>query len=158
MDINEITRIAELMQQFDLTEFLIESEELKLTLRRGPGTAPAGPNVVAPLVVEAAAPPPSGAPSPAADQPSGPDGGDEEPGTTINSPIVGTFYSAPATDRPPFVRVGDEVNEETVVCIVEAMKVMNEIKAETCGRIERVLVENATPVEYGQPLYQITPL
>ena len=158
MDINEITRIAELMQQFDLTEFLVESEELKLTLRRDTAKAPADAPVAAPPAAEATASPPPPAPAAAADQPTGPDEEEEDQGTTLNSPIVGTFYSAPAADKPPFVRAGDEVTEDTVVCIIEAMKVMNEIKAEMCGRIERVLVENATTVEYGQPLYQITPL
>ena len=157
MDIDEITRIAELMQRFDLSEFVAESEGRKVTLKRGVAPAPAHAVVVA--QPPAGAPqPPSPAPLSSTDQLSAPDGRPEGEAMTINSPIVGTFYSSPSTDRPPYVRVGDEVNEDTVVCIVEAMKVMNEIKAEACGRIERVLVENATPVEFGQPLYQITPL
>jgi acetyl-CoA carboxylase biotin carboxyl carrier protein len=79
------------------------------------------------------------------------------PAATIASPIVGTFYAAPAPDAPPFVKVGDTVDADTVVCIVEAMKVMNEIKAEQCGVIRKVLVDNATPVEFGQPLFEIDP-
>lgn len=76
----------------------------------------------------------------------------------IKSPMVGTFYRAPAPDEPPYVEVGDVVNEETVVCIVEAMKVMNEIKAECRGKVAKILVENGQPVEYGQPLFLIEPL
>jgi acetyl-CoA carboxylase biotin carboxyl carrier protein len=73
------------------------------------------------------------------------------------SPIVGTFYAAPAPDAAPFVRPGEKVSPETVVCIVEAMKVMNEVKAEISGVVRRVLVESGTPVEFGQPLFEIEP-
>jgi acetyl-CoA carboxylase biotin carboxyl carrier protein len=76
---------------------------------------------------------------------------------TIYSPMVGTYYSAAAPDAPPFVRVGDTVGDETVLCIIEAMKLMNEIKAETKGRIHKILVENGVPVEYNQPLFLIEP-
>ena len=76
---------------------------------------------------------------------------------TIYSPMVGTFYSAPAPDAPSFVRAGETVNEETVLCIIEAMKLMNEIKAETKGRIYKIMVENGVPVEYNQPLFLIEP-
>ncbi len=75
----------------------------------------------------------------------------------ITSPIVGTFYLAPSPDAQPFVKPGDKVGPETVVCIVEAMKVMNEVKAEVSGVIRRILVENGTPVEFGQPLFEIEP-
>lgn len=78
-----------------------------------------------------------------------------EPENTINAPIVGTFYISPSPDAQPFVKVGDEVTADTVVCIVEAMKVMNEIKAEKNGVIREILVENSTPVEYGQALFVI---
>ena len=156
MDINEITRIAELMQEFDLTEFMIESEELKLTLRRGAGAF--GDYVPQPPAVHSTTGlPPEGTPAAPPDQDASA-GEEVEAGTTINSPIVGIFYSTPGPDKPSYVNVGDEVTEDSVVCIVEAMKVMNEIKAETRGRIERVLVDNATPVEFGQPLFEITPL
>ncbi|MGB9690817.1 MAG: acetyl-CoA carboxylase biotin carboxyl carrier protein [Candidatus Sumerlaeaceae bacterium] len=76
---------------------------------------------------------------------------------TINSPMVGTFYRAPAPDAPPFVDVGDRVKEDTTLCIIEAMKLMNEIKAEMRGKVVKILVENGMPVEYGQPLFLIEP-
>ncbi len=76
----------------------------------------------------------------------------------VTSPMVGTFYRSPAPDAPAFVQVGDRVDENTVLCIIEAMKLMNEIKAETTGVIRQVLVENGQPVEYGQPIYAIEPL
>lgn len=81
----------------------------------------------------------------------------EEKLASIKSPMVGTFYRAPAPDAPSYVEVGDEINEDTVLCIVEAMKLMNEIKAETRGKVAQILVENGQPVEYGQPLFIIEP-
>jgi acetyl-CoA carboxylase biotin carboxyl carrier protein len=108
--------------------------------------------------VVAAAPAPAmalAAPSaPAAAAPTA-DAQADDLGETIDSPIVGTFYAAPSPDADSFVKVGDTVSADTVVCIVEAMKVMNEIKAEKSGVIKRVLVDNATPVEFGQPLFEI---
>lgn len=80
----------------------------------------------------------------------------EAPGTFVTSPMVGTFYAAPGPDLPPFVKVGDRVNEQTVVCVVEAMKVMNDVKAGIAGVVAEVLVENAQPVEFGTRLLRIT--
>lgn len=146
MQIDQIEKIAKLMQDYDLTEFDMESEDMKLTMcRGGEMMAP----VHAPMMPAAAPAPQAAAPAAAAAEPEAPSA------VTIDSPIVGTFYASPAPDAAPFVKAGDEVNEDTVVCIVEAMKVMNEIKAEQRGRIKKVLVDNATPVEYGQPLFEI---
>lgn len=147
MDIRKISQLAQVMTTHDLTEVTVETADLKLSLRRGrvveavamPLAREAAP------VTPAAAPAPSSAAAPAASF------------AAITSPIVGTFYLAPAPDAPPFVKPGDKVGPETVVCIVEAMKVMNEIKAETSGVIRRILVENGTPVEFGQPLFEIEP-
>ncbi len=80
-----------------------------------------------------------------------------KPGTVVTSPFVGTFYRAPSPDSPPFVDVGTVVKKGQVLCIVEAMKLMNEIEAETAGKIAEILVQNATPVEFGQPLFRIEP-
>jgi acetyl-CoA carboxylase biotin carboxyl carrier protein len=104
-------------------------------------------------------PQPAAAPAKASieDAPAGAKTAPDDDRITITSPIVGTFYSAPAPDKPPYVKAGDSVDEDTVICIVEAMKVMNEIKAEVRGTVVRVLVENATSVEYGQPLFEIKP-
>lgn len=145
MNIKEIASVADLMTKHDLSEFSIESEDMKLVIRRdrAPQVAPQPPP-----------PPPQPAAAGAPEQPQ-PQPAQEEPAKTIDSPIVGTFYEAPAPGSAAFVSVGDEVDEETVVCIVEAMKVMNEVKAECKGRIKKRLVDNAQPVEYGQPIFEI---
>ena len=157
MNIDEIGRIVGLMTKHNLTEFCIESEDLKLRLKRGgePGTASAlaAHQFVQPTVMET--PGVADCSSSAADLAAGDE--PEDNVLTINSPIVGTFYSATAPDVPQFVNVGDTVQEDTVVCIIEAMKVMNEVKAEQCGVIRRILIENATSVEYGQVLFELDP-
>jgi len=151
MNSEEIKRIADIMQEFQLTEFKLESEDMKMAIKRDyptqnvTMTTAAMPAAVAPMAPVAA---------PAADAPA--DAAPADPaGDTIDSPIVGTFYSAPSPDTPNFVKAGDTVTPDTVVCIVEAMKVMNEIKAETSGVVKKVLVDNASPVEFGQPIIEL---
>ncbi len=151
MKIDEIKTIAKMMAEHNLTEFKIEADDYNLCIRRG-SDAPvyaAVPAPVAPAPVPVAAP--AAAPAPASAAP------EAAPVklNTIDSPIVGTFYRATSPDAEPFVKVGQKVEPDTVVCIVEAMKVMNEIKAEKGGIIKDILVENANPVEYGQPLFVI---
>ncbi len=147
MEIKDIKRIVELMKNNDLTKFAMKDKDFELTLKRG-GEQP---------VIVAAAPavaPVAGAPAAAAAAPEV----DEDDGLVeIPSPIVGTFYRKPAPDADNFARVGTEVSEDTVVCIIEAMKVMNEIKAEVSGVIKKVLVDDAAPVQYGQPLFLVEP-
>ena len=148
MKIDEIRTIVKLMADNDLTEFKIEAEEYNLCIKRG------GENttLVAPAHMMAApAPAPAVAPAaaPAAEEK------ENIELVTIDSPIVGTFYRSPSPEAESFVKVGDTVEADTVVCIVEAMKVMNEIKAEKSGVIKEILIENANPVEYGQPLFVI---
>ena len=157
MEIKDIKRIVELMKNNDLSEFSLKDKDFELVLKRGPREV-----VYAPPAAPAAAPvapAPAAAPAPATPAPAEePAAKDEEEGLVeIVSPIVGTFYRKPAPDAEPFVQVGDEVTEDTVVCIVEAMKVMNEIKAEVSGIIRKVLVDDATPVQYGQPLFLVEP-
>lgn len=141
-----------MMKKFDLTEFEIEEEDLKLRLKRKGDEvfpAPAAGYSAPPFPVAAsapAAPAPESAPAPAAE---------EAPGKVIKSPMVGTFYRAPSPESAEFVKPGDKVEETTVVCIVEAMKVMNEIQAEVRGTIKEALVENGASVEYGQPLFKL---
>ncbi|MBN2451200.1 MAG: acetyl-CoA carboxylase biotin carboxyl carrier protein [Lentisphaeria bacterium] len=147
MNIDEISRLAELMSTHDLSEISLHNADMRVRIRRGFAVmaAPAA-------MVPASAPGVGAAPGPTAG------GGAVEaapPMTAITSPIVGTFYVAAAPDAPPFVKPGDAVEPDTVVCIVEAMKVMNEIKAEMRGVIKRVLADNATPVEFGQPLFEV---
>ena len=146
MDIRKISQLAQLMSTHDLAEISFESADVKLLLKRGRLVETlAAPAPVAAAALPAVPAASSAAPAPAAAAPA------------ITSPIVGTFYFAPAPDAPPFVRPGDTVGPDTVVCIVEAMKVMNEVKAETSGVIRRLLVENGTPVEFGQPLFELEP-
>ncbi|WP_294506388.1 acetyl-CoA carboxylase biotin carboxyl carrier protein [uncultured Victivallis sp.] len=154
MKIEEIKTIVKLMSDHDLTEFKIEAEEYNLCIRRG-GSVPAQiVTQVAPAVPAVAA-----MPAPAATQAAAPAVAAAEvaaaPAETIDSPLVGTFYRASSPEAQPFVKVGDKVTPDTVVGIIEAMKVMNEIKAEKSGVIKEIAVENGQPVEYGETLFVI---
>jgi acetyl-CoA carboxylase biotin carboxyl carrier protein len=161
-DLAHIREIVGLMAENDLTLFHFEKQGSKLELRRGsdfeaakellkhlpsaqaaPVALAAAPASVAAPTVTAAAAPAAAAPAPAAS------------GPTINSPMVGTFYRSTAPGEKSFANIGDSVDENTTVCIIEAMKVMNEIKAEMRGTIARVLVEDGKPVQYGQPLFEL---
>jgi acetyl-CoA carboxylase biotin carboxyl carrier protein len=159
LDLKEIRQIIDLMKRSDLTEFAVEEEGFKLRIRRGsPGSGsvvtrsnPVG--ALSPTVEPAAAPAapkplaPALAPAPAAT---------EEPGIAyIKSPMVGTFYRAASPESPAFVDVNAKVQENSPVCIIEAMKIMNEIQAEVKGTILEVLVENGQPVEFGQRLFRV---
>jgi len=160
MDIKNIKKIIDLMKANDLCEFEMEEEGFRIGIKRRNGSEPQvvlssapQPVVVSPAVApvaSATATAPGIAPAPAAQ---------EEKGKflEIKSPIVGTFYRATSPDAEPCVTVGKEVESETVVCIIEAMKVMNEIKAECKGVIRKILVENATPVQFGQVLFLVEP-
>lgn len=147
MSKERIEELLRLMEAHGLAELELKDGDFSVRLSKGAMLAAAAPFVAAGLSPAPAAPV-AGAPAAKASAA----GADLR---QVKSPIVGTFYSAPAPDASPFVRIGDEVNEETVVCIVEAMKVMNEVKAEKSGVIKEILVENASPVEYGQPLFVI---
>ncbi|MGJ3244222.1 MAG: acetyl-CoA carboxylase biotin carboxyl carrier protein [Opitutales bacterium] len=154
MDIKEIKQIVDLMKRSDLTEFEIEEKDLKLRIcRQGKDAVVEGmpPAMAVPPAPATPAPPAqtNQAPQPAGTPP------EDDDAVYIKSPMVGTFYQAPSPDSPPFVEKGARVTRETVVCIIEAMKVMNEIQAEVSGTIAEVLVENGDPVEYGQPLFKI---
>lgn len=161
MDIQLVRKLVKLMASNDLTEFEIEDQEsgLRLHLRRAGSDAPPGAPLVNVVGGAAAAPIAAAPPVAAPGVPAPPQAeGGESNGTPFLSPMVGTFYRATSPDSDPFVEVGAKINEESVVCIVEAMKVMNEIKAETKGVVTEILVENGEPVEYGQPLFLIQPL
>lgn len=141
------------MARNGLTEFELERDNFKIRICKsangGYQVAPAAP-VYAPA--PAALPAPSH-PVPAAAAPAA----SASPGPAINSPMVGTFYRSPSPDSPSYVEVGTEVTEDSVVCIIEAMKVMNEIKAEVKGVITEIVAENGKPVEFGAPLFRIQP-
>ena len=149
MELKEIKKIVEMMTENDLAEFLLEEEAFTLQLKRG--TAGVTQMVSAPQMVAAA-------PVQAAASAAAPAAVAEDAGlVAIKSPMVGTFYRSPSPDSDVFVQIGQDVNKETVVCIVEAMKVMNEIQAEVKGKIKKILVDNATPVQFGQPLFLVEP-
>ena len=151
MDIDRIKTVIDLMREHELNEFAIEEPDFKLTLKRGGATMMMAPQMMAPAMAPAAAPAPTAAPA----APAAPAAAADDGLTPIPSPLVGTFYRAGSPDADPFVAVGSRVNKDTVVCIIEAMKVMNEIKAETSGVIKKILVENATAVQFGQPMFLI---
>jgi acetyl-CoA carboxylase biotin carboxyl carrier protein len=147
--------LAEVLRRHDLSEIEIEQDGLRLYLRRGAEPAPAASVVAlpthAPPSPAAHAPPPSSAPAPAAHSTDTSDGNV----SYITSPFVGTFYRSPSPDTAPFVDVGTRVRKGQVLCIVEAMKLMNEIESEIEGSVVQILVENGQVVEYGEPLFKI---
>lgn len=150
MKLEEIKTIVEFMKENELVEFSMEDADGKLSLKRECQSP-----VFAPVYPAPAASPAAATPAPAAqkDAPAEP----QEEGTPVKSPLVGTFYRSSSPDADPFVKVGSHVTAGTVVCIVEAMKVMNEIKAGVSGTVAKVLVENASAVQFGQPLFLVTP-
>ena len=155
IDIRKLKELVRLMVANDITELDLRDTEDHVRMRRPNPDAPV-PTVSVTSAAQApatpAAPPPAAAPAPAASEP---DAGDREGLIAIESPMVGTFYAAPNPDASAFVSVGAEVNADTVVCLIEAMKIFNEIKAETSGRIEEICVKNGDAVEFGQPLFYL---
>ncbi|MEL6614086.1 MAG: acetyl-CoA carboxylase biotin carboxyl carrier protein [Bacteroidota bacterium] len=176
MDLDKIERLLDIVAKSGLAEVAVEEHDFQLTVR---ATAPApeasGASAQAPMVIAmpgygapaaapaapapaapAAAPPPAAAPAAPAAAPEA----DAEPGSgagesLVSAPIVGTFYAAPSPDADPFVKVGDRVEKGQTLCIIEAMKLMNEIEAEEAGIVKQILVQNAEPVEFDQPLFVI---
>ena len=157
MKLDEIRSIVKLMSENDLTEFKIESEDMHLCIRRGSsaGVPAAAAPVVQPQTIQTVAAPVAVAvPPPAAAAPaSAPAAAAPDKSKIIESPIVGTFYRSATPGSEAFVKVGSKVEADQTVCIIEAMKVMNEIKAEKSGVVKEILVENGEPVEFGQPLF-----
>jgi len=156
VDLKEIKAIIDLMKKNSISEFELEKgQEFKIRLKRAVGmVAPVVEETPAGMVVPADQP----VGVPASSQPAAPSASPPTNELEIKSPMIGTFYRAPSPESAPYVEVGTEVNPDTVVCIIEAMKVMNEIKAEMRGVITAVLVDNAKPVEFGQPLFRVRPL
>lgn len=153
-DVRRVRRLVELMQEFELAEIDLRQAEQRIRLRKDqdPVVVPGGyaPPMPAPAIAA-----PSYAPAPASSPASGGGGGEPAGAQYVTSPMVGTFYLSANPDSPPFVKVGDQVGPETIVCIVEAMKVFNEIPAEVSGKITAIMVENAAAVEYGQKLFRV---
>ena len=151
MDLKDIKAIIDLMKKNSITEFELERQDSKIRLKRGlNGGAAASSDdaAIIPIPVQhtSATPPVISAPQPVST-------GEID----IKSPMIGTFYRSPSPEAGPYADVGAEVSPESVVCIIEAMKVMNEIKSEVKGIITQVLIENGKPVEFGQPLFKVRP-
>lgn len=150
MDLDKIKAVLELLEDTDVSELEYEEGEFRLAIRRGPQAAA----VAAPAMTQMMAPAPAATAAVATVASGGAGFGG---GTAVESPFVGTFYRAPAPDAAPFTDVGQRVSKGQTLCIVEAMKLMNEIEAEVSGTLRQILVENAQPVEFGQALFVIDP-
>jgi len=148
MDLDRIQELLKLMKSHDLEEIEIEDNDFRVRLKKeSQGIAVTAPQV--------AAAPAAGGASAAGAAPATDELAESPDHFVITSPIVGSFYRSPTPDAEPFVEVGDPVSPDKIVCIVEAMKVMNEVKAEIPGVIEKIFVESGKPVEYGQPLFRV---
>jgi len=158
VDLKDIKAIIDLMKKNSISEFELERQDFKIKLKRGGGGSGGGDDYMTPIMMTAQPQLPTSGGIPAA-LPGGA-GGAAPPASTdaeVKSPMIGTFYRAPSPESDNYAEIGTEVNPDTVVCIIEAMKVMNEIKAEIKGVVTEILVENAKPVEFGQPLFRIRP-
>jgi acetyl-CoA carboxylase biotin carboxyl carrier protein len=154
VDLKDIKAIIDLMKKNSVSEFELEKQEFKIRLKRGVAASlPVGQYEETQQASYVSAPAALPAPAAAAGVLAPEASSDAE----IKSPMIGTFYRSPSPESGSYVEVGAEVNPDTVVCIIEAMKVMNEIKAEVKGVITQVLVDNAKPVEFGQPLFKVRP-
>jgi acetyl-CoA carboxylase biotin carboxyl carrier protein len=159
MDIKEIQELIKFVAKSGVSEVSIDRKDFKITIKAQSNmqtivnaTIPAAPAVQALPAAAPVAPATSAAPAPAAPA------AEASNLITIKSPMIGTFYRSSSPDKPSFVNVGDEVKAGQVVCIIEAMKLFNEIESEISGKIVKVLVDNATPVEYDQPLFLVEPM
>ena len=155
MDTKDIQQLIDFISQSGLDEVNIETSDLKISVKRYGSGSPAMPLAAAPAPAALAAP---AAPVVAAPIVPVAPKVDTSNYITIKSPMIGTFYRSASPDSPLFVEVGDSISEGKVVCIIEAMKLFNEIESEVAGRIVKILVENATPVEYDQPLFLVEPI
>jgi len=153
-DVDKILKLIELMKEHDLTEIDLRQSDQEIRLKRGPEPQVAG-YAAAAGVPAASVPPPLPAAATTDAEPEEEVERDESNIVTIKSPMVGTFYSKANPDTDPYVKVGDHVMAETTICIIEAMKVFNEINADVSGQIVAILVENEDPVEYGKPLFKV---
>ncbi|PSN13981.1 acetyl-CoA carboxylase biotin carboxyl carrier protein [filamentous cyanobacterium CCT1] len=161
LSVTDLRELVAALSQSDIVELSLKSSDFELTLRKpgamvavaaAPVAAGAGPELVV------SAPPPAVEPAPAPTTPPVAPPGKASDLVAINSPMVGTFYRSPAPEEPPFVGVGDRISTGQTVCIIEAMKLMNELEAEVSGEIVEILVENSQPVEFGQTLMLVRPV
>lgn len=163
MDIKDIQNLIKFVAKSGASEVKLEMEDVKITIKTGAENDRVETVYQAPPTVVHAAPAP--VPTPAAPTPAAPDEPAAEPAAqtesdkyiTVKSPIIGTFYRKPSPDKPVFVEVGDTVSPGSVMCVIEAMKLFNEIESEVSGKIVKVLVDDSSPVEFDQPLFLIDP-
>lgn len=162
MSINfqELRELLGAISQTDITELVLKNDDFELTVRKEKGFVAVAPTAIPPQIVEAV---PSTAPTtsvtitPPPPETSAAPTVDDKKWIDVTSPMVGTFYSAPAPDEDPFVAVGDRINKGDTVCIIEAMKLMNEIEGEVTGQVMEIMVQNGEPVEFGQVLMRVNP-
>ena len=155
MDLKDIKAIIDLMRKNAISEFELERQEFKIRLKRGVN---GGQNVIYDDTVTTITAPAASQALPASASSASRGSDPATPAIEVKSPMIGTFYRSPSPESSSYVDIGTEVNPDTVVCIIEAMKVMNEIKAEVRGVVTQVLIDNAKPVEFGQPLFRLRPL
>ena len=155
MNLKEIEALIKLVKKSGVSEVSVDMKDFKITVKTEAHTNNSGhaPVAITAIPAPAQAAPPVEAAPPAAPKPAA----DDSKLITVRSPMIGTFYRTPSPDKPPFVNVGDDIAAGKVLCIIEAMKLFNEIESEVTGKIVKVLVENASPVEYDQPLFLVEP-
>ena len=158
MDLKDIQNLIKFVAKSGASEVKLELEDVKITIKTGGDPVPVEHATLLPQVQAVAAPPAVAAPAPAAEPAAKEPAKEEEDHLiTIKSPIIGTFYRKGAPDKPAFVEVGKTINEGDVLCVIEAMKLFNEIESEISGTIVKILVDDASPVEFDQPLFVIDP-
>ncbi|AXG68850.1 biotin carboxyl carrier protein of acetyl-CoA carboxylase [Kordia sp. SMS9] len=163
MDLKEIQSLIKFVAKSGASEVKLEMEDVKITIKTGSSDSKGETTTVVQQIPMAGMPQPAAAPAPA--QPAAPaapetpaaPASDDAKYITIKSPIIGTFYRKPSPDKPNFVEVGDSISEGSVLCVIEAMKLFNEIESEVSGKIVKVLVDDASPVEFDQPLFLVDP-
>jgi acetyl-CoA carboxylase biotin carboxyl carrier protein len=160
INFQELRELLGAISQTDITELILKNDDFELTVRKEKGLVAVAPTAISPQLVEAV---PSTAPTtsvtitPPPPETSAAPTVDDKKWIDVTSPMVGTFYSAPAPDEDPFVAVGDRINKGDTVCIIEAMKLMNEIEGEVTGQVMEIMVQNGEPVEFGQVLMRVNP-
>jgi acetyl-CoA carboxylase biotin carboxyl carrier protein len=154
MDIKEIQELIKFVAKSGVSEVSIDRKDFKITIK-AQGNAPAVVNMQAAPMPTAAAPAPVSAAAPA---PVAPVASENANLITIKSPMIGTFYRSGSPDKPSFVNVGDKIGPGNVLCVIEAMKLFNEIESEVSGKIVKILIDNASPIEYDQPLFLVEPM
>jgi acetyl-CoA carboxylase biotin carboxyl carrier protein len=158
MDIKQIQDLIKFVSKSGVNEVSIEEKDFKITIKTTQETAQVAQVAIAAPAQAVALPPVAAVAAPVATPPAAVNTANETNYITVKSPMIGTFYRSSSPDKASFVNVGDEISTGQVVCIIEAMKLFNEIESEVSGRVVKVLVENAQPVEYDQPLFLVEPI